>query len=68
MSADDESKLDEPDEPASVDDPDTSDDELASEHSPICPHCGVSALAPEPHLGSESRCENPDCEAFGDAV
>lgn len=35
--------------------------------SPICSSCGVSCLPPETP-GGESCCENPDCDAFGEAV
>ena len=35
--------------------------------SPICPHCGVSALPPEA-MGEPSMCENPDCSAFGEPI
>lgn len=37
--------------------------------APICPACGVTAL-PVPSAGPDGgfRCENPDCELFGDEV
>jgi hypothetical protein len=35
--------------------------------APICPYCGVTALAAET-LSGGFVCENPDCEAFGEAV
>lgn len=34
--------------------------------SPICPHCGVSAIPPEP--GSGFVCENADCASYGDEI
>ena len=37
------------------------------ERSILCTSCGVSSLPPEV-LGESSVCENPDCEAFGEAV
>ena len=38
--------------------------------APICPSCGVTALPAETSnvLDSGFVCENPDCDAFGDAV
>ncbi len=40
------------------------------DRAPICPHCGVTALARDiaTVLDTHFVCENPDCEAFGDAV
>jgi hypothetical protein len=40
------------------------------ERAPICPHCGVTALAAETSNVIDTRfvCENPDCEAFGEEV
>lgn len=35
--------------------------------SPICPHCGVSAL-PAEAPGEPNLCENADCEAFGEPI
>lgn len=38
--------------------------------APICPACGVTAL-PAEGLGvggSSFVCENPDCDAYGEAV
>ncbi len=35
--------------------------------APICPACGVTAL-PAERVGGGFVCENPDCEAYGDAV
>jgi hypothetical protein len=38
--------------------------------APICAECGVTALPAETAnvLDSGFICENPDCEAFGEAV
>ena len=38
--------------------------------APICPSCGVTALPAETSnvIASGYVCENPDCDAFGDAV
>jgi hypothetical protein len=38
--------------------------------APICPSCGVTALPAETSnvIDSGFVCENPDCDAFGDAV
>ena len=38
--------------------------------APICPACGVTALPAETAnvLDATFICENPDCEAFGEAV
>lgn len=38
--------------------------------APICPSCGVTALPAETSnvVDSAFVCENPDCDAFGDAV
>jgi len=41
-------------------------DEGGDDASPICPHCGVSALAPA--MGEPSTCENPDCDAYGEPI
>lgn len=40
------------------------------DRAPICPQCGVTALAADiaTVLDSCFVCENPDCEAFGDIV
>jgi hypothetical protein len=45
-------------------------DDADIERAPICPACGVTALPAETSnvIGSGFVCENPDCEAFGDAV
>jgi hypothetical protein len=53
------------------DDPTDSDDdapwaEAEVDRAPICPVCGVTALPAE--SGTGFVCENPDCEAFGEAV
>lgn len=42
------------------------DDDLLEpdDGAPICPACGVTAL-PD---GAAFVCENPDCEAYGEAV
>ena len=43
-------------------------DEIDGEDpSPICPRCGVSGLPPEAP-GEPSRCENADCDAFGEPI
>lgn len=36
--------------------------------APICPHCGVTALAADASHVVDTRfvCENPDCDAFGE--
>jgi hypothetical protein len=38
--------------------------------APICPSCGVTALPAETSdvIDSGFVCENPDCDAFGEAV
>jgi hypothetical protein len=38
--------------------------------APICPSCGVTALAAEGDSGLDPSfiCENPDCEAYGETV
>jgi hypothetical protein len=38
--------------------------------APICPSCGVTALPADASnvVDSAFVCENPDCDAFGDAV
>jgi hypothetical protein len=38
--------------------------------APICPSCGVTALPAQTSnvIDSGFMCENPDCDAFGDAV
>lgn len=46
-----------------IDGLDPSEDDAA----PICQFCGVSALQPEVP-GDPFRCENADCEAFGDPI
>ncbi|MEY2469872.1 MAG: hypothetical protein QOF21_2570 [Actinomycetota bacterium] len=43
------------------------DDGVDVGRAPICPYCGVTALPAETD-DSAFVCENPDCEAFGDAV
>lgn len=45
-------------------------DDADVDRAPICPQCGVTALAAEiaTVLDSAFVCENPDCEAFGDFV
>ena len=48
------------------------DDEDASadvDRAPICPYCGVTMLAADAAFVVDPRfvCENPDCDAFGDA-
>jgi len=46
------------------------EDETDVGRAPICPHCGVTALAADTSnvLDSGFICENPDCDAFGEAV
>ena len=47
------------------------DDDVDSEaRAPICPFCGVTALPADPAHVIDTRfvCENPDCEAYGEAV
>lgn len=47
------------------------DGDVDADRAPICPDCGVTALAAE---GSDDEasttfvCENPDCDAFGETV
>ena len=45
-------------------------DDADIERAPICPYCGVTALPAETSnvIDSGFVCENPDCDAFGDAV
>jgi hypothetical protein len=45
-------------------------DEAEVERAPICPDCGVTALAAETSnvIDSPFVCENADCEAFGELV
>lgn len=45
-------------------------DPAAIERAPICPSCGVTTLPAETSnvIDSGFVCENPDCEAFGDAI
>ena len=45
-------------------------DDADVNRAPICPQCGVTALAADIATVLDSRfiCENPDCEAFGDEV
>lgn len=45
-------------------------DEAEVERAPICPHCGVTALAAETSnvVDSPFVCENADCDAFGEPV
>ncbi len=40
------------------------------DRAPICPACGVTALAADPAHVVDTRfvCENPDCDAFGEQV
>ena len=40
------------------------------DRAPICPYCGVTALAAESGRGRETTfvCENPDCDAYGETV
>jgi hypothetical protein len=45
-------------------------DEAEVGRAPICPNCGVTALAAESAnvIDGAFMCENPDCEAFGELV
>ncbi len=45
-------------------------DDADVERAPICPSCGVTTLPADTSnvLDSNFVCENPDCDAFGDAV
>lgn len=43
------------------------DDDDEDGRAPICPYCGVTALASESG-DSTFVCENPDCDAYGDSV
>lgn len=45
-------------------------DDAEVERAPICPHCGVTALAAETSnvIDSPFVCENADCDAFGELV
>ncbi|MEX0659994.1 MAG: hypothetical protein WD080_12750 [Egibacteraceae bacterium] len=42
---------------------------MTDTHAPICPSCGVTAL-PGAAVGIPAAfvCDNPDCEAFSEAV
>jgi hypothetical protein len=42
----------------------------ADDRAPICPFCRVTALPGDPGhvLDTRFRCENPDCEAYGEEV
>lgn len=44
------------------------DDETDVERSPICPHCGVTALPGESYGDESYVCENPECPNYGEAV
>ncbi|MGI8757930.1 MAG: hypothetical protein ACR2K0_01320 [Acidimicrobiales bacterium] len=46
------------------------DAEADIERAPICPHCGVTALAAETSnvIDSPFVCDNADCDAFGELV
>lgn len=45
-------------------------DEAEVDRAPICPSCGVTALAAETSnvIDSSFVCENADCDAFGELV
>ncbi len=45
-------------------------DDAEIDRAPICPECGVTTLPAETAnvLDTSFVCENPDCEAFGEAV
>lgn len=45
-------------------------DDVESERAPICPSCGVTALPAETSnvIDGGFVCENPDCDAYGEAV
>ncbi len=62
------SDFDDPYDPQDPHETDDFDGSTSSASSPICGWCGVSALPPEPHLGTSSMCENPDCAAFGEPI
>jgi hypothetical protein len=48
----------------------SSSEDADVDRAPICPSCGVTALAAEPAnvIDSGFVCENPDCDAYGEAV
>jgi hypothetical protein len=48
----------------------TEGDNAGVGRAPICPSCGVTALPAETSnvIDSGFVCDNPDCDAFGDAV
>jgi hypothetical protein len=48
----------------------TDSDDADVGRAPICSSCGVTALPAETSnvIDSGFVCENPDCDAFGDAV
>ncbi len=42
-------------------------DDIDLDRAPICPYCGVTALAAE--VSDDTFvCENADCEAFGEPI
>lgn len=43
-------------------------DEAEVDRAPICPVCGVTALAADEAGETRFVCENPDCESFGAEV
>ena len=45
-------------------------DDQPDDRAPICGACGVTALPGDQAGASEAAfvCENPDCEAYGEAV
>jgi hypothetical protein len=45
-------------------------DDSDSGRPPICPYCGVTALAAEPSnvLDTSFVCDNADCDAFGERI
>ena len=45
-------------------------DDANTGRAPICPSCGVTALPADTSnvVDTAFVCENPDCDAFGDAV
>ena len=45
-------------------------DNVDEGRAPICPYCGVTALPADPShvIDVGFVCENPDCEAFGEAI
>jgi hypothetical protein len=38
-----------------------------TDHAPICPNCGVTAL-PVDAFGTGFACDNDDCDAYGELI